>query len=67
MNIYVTLKDSLRITAARFFEGGNNALQTSLYPEKVYEYFSYSDMMRSVQNYVKDYIRTTPQNPKKKK
>lgn len=57
LNIYVTLKDSLKITAKRFYDGGKNMLMQSRYPEKVYAYSSSSDVTGSVRKYVKEYIK----------
>lgn len=60
LNIYVTLDDSLRMSAISFEDGGNNSVLSIPYPELSYTYRKTADITRSVRKYVKEYIKSSP-------
>ncbi|MGE5354052.1 MAG: hypothetical protein ACM3S2_12405 [Ignavibacteriales bacterium] len=60
LNIYVTLDDSLRMSAISFEAGDNNSVLSLPYPELSYAYNNTSDITRSVRKYVKEHIKSSP-------
>ncbi|MCU7501131.1 MAG: hypothetical protein HF300_17315 [Ignavibacteria bacterium] len=60
LNIYVTLDDSLRMSAISYEDGGNNSVMSFSCPERSYAYKNTSEIIRSVRKYVKEYIKSSP-------
>lgn len=65
LNIYVTLKDSLKINASRFIDGGKNSVITISYPVNSYAYNTAADITDSVRKYVRYYIKSYPKKSRK--
>lgn len=61
LNIYVSLKDSLKINAVIYQDGGNNAVLTITYPARSYAYNSSADINESLRKYVREYIKRSPE------